>query len=139
MAVEDALASHAPAKPDAIATPADKSSDAAVRESGQEPKTKVFISYSRKDGNFVRSLNDALAAVQREVWVDWEDIPASAEWLAEIEGAIEGAQAFVFVLSPDSVTSEVCAIESVARRTTMKSNGTIRNIEHIRINDLFDM
>ena len=59
----------------------------------------LFISYSRKDGDFVRSLNDALAAVQREVWVDWEDIPASAEWLAEIEGADE-----VDAMRADSLT-----------------------------------
>lgn len=47
-------------------------------------RTDVFVSYSRKDAAFVRKFHDALAAARREVWVDWEDIPPSAEWLREI-------------------------------------------------------
>jgi hypothetical protein len=62
MAVEDAFASHAQAKPEAISAPIGKSSDPAVRESGQEPKTKVFISYSRKDIAFADRLDAALWA-----------------------------------------------------------------------------
>jgi hypothetical protein len=71
----------------------------------------IFISYSRRDQAFVRALHDRLAAEQREVWVDWEDIPPSAEWLAEIERAIEAADTVVFVLSPDSVESKTCRHE----------------------------
>jgi len=37
---------------------------------------QVFISYSRKDKDFVRKLGDALAAQQREAWVDLERHPA---------------------------------------------------------------
>ena len=37
--------------------------------------TDVFISYSRKDGDFARRLTNALTASGRDVWVDWEDIP----------------------------------------------------------------
>ena len=32
----------------------------------------VFLSYSRRDQDFVRRLHDALAARDYEVWVDWE-------------------------------------------------------------------
>jgi hypothetical protein len=71
----------------------------------------IFISYSRRDQAFVRSLHDRLAAEKREVWVDWEDIPPSAEWLAEIERAIESADTVVFVISPDSVQSKTCRHE----------------------------
>ena len=39
------------------------------------------------------------------MWVDWEDIPPTAEWMREVEVAIEGADTFVFVLSPDSLKS----------------------------------
>jgi hypothetical protein len=73
--------------------------------------TGVFVSYSRKDREFVRRLHDALRRSGRDVWVDWEDIPPSAEWLAEIERGIESADTFVFVLSPDSVSSQTCGIE----------------------------
>jgi WD40 repeat protein len=71
----------------------------------------VFISYSRKDRDFVRRLHEALATRDRDTWVDWEDIPPTAEWLAEIFAAIEGANAFLFILSQDSATSEVCLKE----------------------------
>ncbi len=71
----------------------------------------VFISYSRKDSDFVRRLHDALSAEDKDVWVDWEDIPPSAEWLSEISAAIERADSFIFVLSPDSVVSDICRQE----------------------------
>jgi TIR domain len=71
----------------------------------------VFISYSRRDTELVRSLHARLARSERDAWVDWEDIPPSAEWMAEIERAIEAADTFVFVISPDSVVSLTCEDE----------------------------
>ena len=71
----------------------------------------IFISYSRKDVAFVRRLHQALAARRRETWVDWEGIAPSADWFREIEAAIDGADAFAFVLGPDSLASAVCARE----------------------------
>src|SRR5215472_7954716 len=71
----------------------------------------VLISYSRKDQEFVRRLAAALSQAQRSAWVDWKDIPLTAKWLAEIESAIEAATTFIFVISPDSVRSEVCRAE----------------------------
>ena len=71
----------------------------------------IFISYSRKDAAFVRRLHQALAARQRETWVDWEGIAPSADWFREIEAAIDAADAFAFVLSPDALASAVCARE----------------------------
>ena len=71
----------------------------------------IFLSYSRKDKEFVRKLHEALAAQQRDIWVDWEDIPLTADWRSEIQKGIEGADTFVFVISPDSVRSEVCREE----------------------------
>ena len=68
----------------------------------------VFISYSRKDSIFARQLHDALVANDRDIWIDWEDIPLSADWWAEIRSGIEGSNIFVFIISPDSVVSEVC-------------------------------
>ena len=71
----------------------------------------VFISYSRKDKDLVRALHDALKDRGRETWVDWEDIPPTAEWLKEIFSAIEAAHTFAFVISPDSVASDMCKQE----------------------------
>jgi hypothetical protein len=71
----------------------------------------VFISYSRNDRDFVRLLFNTLETNGRDAWVDWEDIPASAEWWLEIQRAIESADTFVFVISPDSVTAKWCRQE----------------------------
>lgn len=71
----------------------------------------IFLSYSRRDQEFVRELHDSLISEGREVWVDWESIPLTADWFEEIKAGIEGADAFLFIISPDSVRSEVCAAE----------------------------
>ena len=71
----------------------------------------VFISYSRRDIDFVRHLFDQLTARDREPWADWQDIPPTADWLAEIYSGIEAANTFLFVISPDSVASEICTLE----------------------------
>jgi len=53
----------------------------------------VFISYSRCDIDFVCHLFDQLKARDREAWADWQDIPPTADWLAEIYRGIEAANA----------------------------------------------
>lgn len=74
--------------------------------------TDVFISYAHEDMRFVRLLHDALRKKdEREIWVDWQGIPPSAEWLREIYAAIEAATCFIFVISPDSLASRVCGLE----------------------------
>jgi hypothetical protein len=50
--------------------------------------SSVMISYCRKDKTFVKQLHDALQADGRHIWVDWADIPPSAEWLDEIHQGI---------------------------------------------------
>ncbi|MGH3815997.1 MAG: toll/interleukin-1 receptor domain-containing protein, partial [Pseudonocardiaceae bacterium] len=71
----------------------------------------VFLSYAREDLLFVRRLTAALQARDRDVWVDLDDIIPSARWMEEIRSGITGADAVVFVLTPDSVVSEVCRVE----------------------------
>lgn len=71
----------------------------------------LFISYSRRDKPFVQQLFQAIEASGRDAWVDWENIPLTAEWFEEIKRGIEGSDAFMFVISPDSVASEICQAE----------------------------
>lgn len=71
----------------------------------------AFVSYSRRDQPFVRKLVDRLQNHGHELWVDWEGIPLTADWMKEIETGIENANDFIFVISPDSVQSEVCRDE----------------------------
>ncbi len=72
------------------------------------PNVRVFISYSRKDKAFVQQLHDAIRKQGMEAWVDWENIPLTVDWWAEIQRGIENADAFAFVISPDSINSRVC-------------------------------
>ncbi|MEB3292461.1 MAG: TIR domain-containing protein, partial [Synechococcales bacterium] len=72
---------------------------------------EAFISYSRKDKTFVQKLYHALTQQERKVWVDWQDIPLTADWRQEIFDGINAANNFIFILSPDSVASTVCGEE----------------------------
>lgn len=71
----------------------------------------VFISYSRKDQSFVRRLDEAFRQLNRDPWVDWDEIHKGEEWWQAIQRGIEGADTFVFVISPDSIASSVCREE----------------------------
>ncbi|NJL44904.1 MAG: toll/interleukin-1 receptor domain-containing protein [Leptolyngbyaceae cyanobacterium SM2_3_12] len=72
---------------------------------------EIFISYSRRDKDFVQVLDQALAASRYGTWVDWDDIPPTADWWKAIEAGIEAAHTCVFVISPDSVASSICRQE----------------------------
>lgn len=71
----------------------------------------VFISYSRNDIAFAKLLHAVLKDNRLDTWIDWQDIPPSADWLAEIYEAIEGADTFVFIISETSLESEICGYE----------------------------
>lgn len=68
----------------------------------------IFLSYSRRDKEMCRRLFDSFKERGKEVWADFEDIPLTADWWAEIQAGINAADSFVFIISPDSVRSEVC-------------------------------
>jgi WD40 repeat protein len=76
----------------------------------------VFISYARVDGAFVVRLRAALAAHDREVWVDraWElgaGVEPSSDWKLSVNEAIDRSDAFVFVLSANALGSVACRNE----------------------------
>ena len=68
----------------------------------------IFISYSRKDLDFAQKIVDALAEDDLDTWIDWKNIPPSVGWEDEIFRGIEEADAFLFLISSDSVQSEMC-------------------------------
>lgn len=73
--------------------------------------SRVFISYSRTDIAFARLLYQSLQETGNETWIDWQDIPPSADWLAEIYEAIESSDTVVFIISEHSLQSEICSRE----------------------------
>ena len=73
--------------------------------------SSIFISYSRKDIRFAERIVQALARNKLDTWIDWKSIPKGEDWEQEIYRGIEEAEAFVFLISPDSVQSEMCSKE----------------------------
>lgn len=73
--------------------------------------SEIFVSYAREDKGFVRRLNEELSKQSRNVWVDFDDILPAAEFMKAIYLAIEASDTVIFVLSPDSIVSKVCAEE----------------------------
>jgi hypothetical protein len=71
----------------------------------------VFISYAREDREFVRKLQKALEEHNRNTWIDWKDIPLTAKWKEEVFSAIDNADSFAAVISPDFILSKPCQDE----------------------------
>jgi formylglycine-generating enzyme required for sulfatase activity len=82
--------------------------------------TGVFISYSRVDSEFVREFNNALKRRGCDTWVDWQDIPRAEKWLNEIYQGIDHADAFISVVSRNSLMSQACNDEITYARTHSK-------------------
>jgi hypothetical protein len=73
--------------------------------------TSTFVSYSRVDSPFVEKLHAALLKIGHPIWLDAKEIGPLVDWLVRIERAIEEATSFVFVISPNSLASEICMHE----------------------------
>jgi len=71
----------------------------------------VFVSYSRRDAEFVQHLARALGERGKDPWVDVEGIRDAEVFPAVLRSAIEQSDGFVFVISPDSVASSYCEQE----------------------------
>jgi len=67
--------------------------------------TRIFISYSRRDLDFVEQLAADLQAAGLDVWYDLYGLEGGQRWRIEIEKAIRESQYVIVVLSPDSVVS----------------------------------
>lgn len=74
-------------------------------------KTKVFISHSREDLDFVGPLETQLRDAGYSVFIDQNDIAGGEPWRSRLDAIIVNCDAVVFVLSPHSVKSKACADE----------------------------
>lgn len=92
-------------------------------------KTKVFVSYSRKDSQFTRRLYEALRGRGYDVDFDSADhdptnvsagISAQDEWWLRVKEQIAECDTMVFVVSPDSAASRVCDDEIAHARNLGK-------------------
>ena len=65
----------------------------------------IFISYSRRDQEFVSRLASDLDAQVAGVWFDQSTIQLGQKWHDEIMEGIRDCRAFILVLSPDAMES----------------------------------
>lgn len=72
---------------------------------------RLFISYARSDIDIVNRINHILRDGGYDVWYDDHAIISGQNWSTQISDAIEDADIFVYILSPDSVESEYCQHE----------------------------
>jgi hypothetical protein len=73
---------------------------------------QIFVSYSRKDGQFVDLLVQSLQESRFTIFRDVEEILPAEDWRARLQSGIGRADTIVFVLTPESAASEVCVWES---------------------------
>ncbi|BCK87959.1 hypothetical protein MIZ01_1756 [Sideroxyarcus emersonii] len=87
----------------------------------------LFISYSHKDEEYLAELEKHLSTLKREelidTWHDREIIPGQ-EWERKIEAALETADIYIFLISPDFVASEYCIEKEVASALERHTEGT---------------
>jgi hypothetical protein len=73
-----------------------------------EPKTRVFISYSRKDMDFADQLEASLKARGFEPLIDRTEIYAFENRCKRIQVLIVKTDTVIFALNPDAVASDIC-------------------------------
>src|SRR5580700_10537897 len=71
----------------------------------------VFLSYSRRDSEFVDRLSAALDVRGKQVWLDTGSIADAEVFPQAIRTAIETSDAFLFVITPEAVSSAYCEQE----------------------------
>jgi TPR repeat protein len=74
-------------------------------------KLRVFISYSREDLEFADQLHAALNTYGFDSVIDRHGISGGEDWKRRLGNLIREADTVVFVLSPTSARSEICAWE----------------------------
>ncbi len=66
----------------------------------------VFISYSRKDLEFVQKLAGDLEQASYKVWWDQTGLQAGEDWVRSIPNAILSSNYFIVVITSDSIASD---------------------------------
>lgn len=86
-----------------------------ARRAGE--RANIFLCFAPEDRDFARDLDEALRKRRRVSGLNWHGPSPGGDAAPEALKRIEGADTFVFVVSPSSVASEVCRrqLEQAAR------------------------
>jgi TPR repeat protein len=83
----------------------------ASRPDPEKGKLRVFISYSREDLDFADQLHAALNTYGFDSVIDRHGISGGEDWRRRLGNLIREADTVLFVLSPKSARSKICAWE----------------------------
>lgn len=75
---------------------------------------KIFLSYAQEDRNQAESIYLALRDQKHRVFFDRADLPAGEEYHNRIRAAIEDADLFVFMISPEAVDAGSYTLSELA-------------------------
>ena len=68
-----------------------------------EKGTDIFLSYSRNDEKYAELLYETLTRKGLNVWYDRQKIHTGANWLEEIQNAIDTTKYFIQIVTPKSI------------------------------------
>src|SRR5215204_642429 len=100
----------------------------ALNDRPREP-ANVFLSHSRKDATVPRQLSAALEGRRVDGWVDWEDIPPSADWWREV-CAVTSARCRRSSIRCAGSTGYICARLTRSRPGCPRSRLRTRRFRH---------
>lgn len=66
----------------------------------------LFISYSRKNADFVNHISQLLKTHGVDLWIDQDDIPAGERWSRAVEKGLAESLVMLLVISPESMKSD---------------------------------
>jgi len=72
---------------------------------------RVFVSYSRKDSDVLKSISDSLQRAGIQCWLDTLRLQVGDEWSREIEEEIAQSDAFLAYITPNYLGSTECTKE----------------------------
>jgi len=72
---------------------------------------RIYLSYSRRDGDFARLLVEQLKAAGHDISVDFDDLAAGQDWRGVLSKGLKEADAFVVLLSEASLASQYTLME----------------------------
>lgn len=78
---------------------------------GERGRTSIFVSYARADLVFAEALAEGLSEPEFTAFLDRTAILPGEDWRDRIKGLILASDVVLFILSPASVESPVCAWE----------------------------
>lgn len=74
----------------------------------EEQRARVFISYSRADEEIAEPLRLRLIEAGFDAYLDKHDIAKGEDWRKRLGDLIAGAEKLIYLISPNSVGSEIC-------------------------------